>query len=102
MRLTVKSVASACVAHLVDGQRHAVERHRALGGEEAAKLRRDPDPEAGRAAFGREADDFADAVDMAGDEMAAELVAEAQRALEVEPGARSPMVGGGARRGSPD
>ena len=39
----------------------------------------------------------ADAVDMAGDEVAAELVAQAERALEVEAGALASKVGGGAR-----
>ena len=34
--------------------------------------------------------DLADAVDMAGDDMAAELVADLQRALEVEPRALAP------------
>ena len=43
-------------------------------------------------AFGADADHFADAVDMAGDDMPAELVAHAQRALEVEPGAFAPHV----------
>ena len=42
---------------------------------------------------------LADAVDMAGDDMPAELVAELQRALEVEPAARGPHVRGGARDG---
>ena len=38
---------------------------------------------------------FGDAIDMAAHHMAAELVAEAERAFEIEPGAARPGAGGG-------
>ena len=43
--------------------------------------------------------DLADAVDMAGDDMAAKLVADPERALEVEPRALAPEAGRGLRHG---
>ena len=38
------------------------------------------------------------AIDMAGDDMAAELVADFERAFEIEPRARTPLAGGRARQ----
>ena len=43
-------------------------------------------------------DDLGDAVHMAGDDVAAELVADLERALEIDPRARRPVADGGARQ----
>ena len=86
------------VAHVVDGQRHAVERDRPLGAIIGAEIARDADADSGRIAFRADTDTSPTRIDMAGDDMAAELVAEPQRALEVEPRAFAPLIRRGARQ----
>ncbi len=75
---------------LVDGQRDAVERDRALGRDRPREMR--PAPRRRSAANrppARRSTNACDAVDMAEHDMAAELVAEAQRPLEIDLRARS-------------
>ena len=78
------------VVDLIDGQRHAVERDRALGGDETHQLSRraQRQPRHVGQVFAR--DKLGDAVDVTGDDMPAELVAHLQRAFEIEPGALLP------------
>ncbi len=71
----------------IDGERNTVERDRALRRDEAgsaAGTRNDQPRHLGQVFAG---DEFGNAVDMAADHMAAEFVAKAQRAFEVELGA---------------
>ena len=68
--------AEARAIDLVHRQRDAVERDRALGRDEARQRHRHLERDAHGLAFRRHRDDLAHAVDMAGDEMAAQLVAE--------------------------
>src|SRR6476661_8464327 len=82
-------------ANLVHGQRDPVERDRAFGSYHRRELAGDADSDARRIAFGTSADDFGHGVDMAGDDMAAELVAKPQGPLEVELSPLAPTVGGG-------
>ncbi len=84
---------------LVDGQRNAVERDGTLGRDRARETCRRGKQEAQRIALRPTIEDARDAVDMAEHDMAAELVAEAQRALEVDLGPHAPAREGGARHG---
>ena len=72
------------VAHIVYSQRYAVERDRAFWSNRRSELLRDSDPDSRRIAVGAGANDGRHRIDMAGDDMPAELVAEAKRALEVK------------------
>ena len=87
------------VGDLVDGQRHAVDGDRALGREEWRERGIDRDADALRIAFVADADDPAGAIDMAGDDMAAEFVADLQRAFEVQAAASGPHALRGAGDG---
>src|SRR3546814_2896441 len=78
---------------------HAVERDRALGGDERGKIARQADRDAFRIALAAHLDHLGDAVDMAGDDMPAHFVAQLHRAFEVERGALTPLARGGARHG---
>src|SRR6185437_12280968 len=89
--------AEALAVDLVDGQGNAVERDRALRGDRAREMRRRGKGEAQRIAVRAAVDDARDAVDMAEHDMAAELVAEAQGALEIDPGPDVPAGERGAR-----
>ena len=73
------------------GQRYAVERHRTLGGDEAREFARGSQLESRHVGQIIARDDGRDTVGMAGDDMAAELVADFQRPFEVEPGADMPV-----------
>ena len=92
----VPSSASRTSLTVSDTPSSAIEPFGAIIGAERA---RHADADARRIAFGTDADDLGDRIDMAGDDMAAELVAQAQRALEVELRAFAPQVGGGPRDG---
>ena len=83
------------LAHVIHGEGHAVERDRAFGCDHWPELARDLDANPHRISFGADAEHFSDRIDVAGDDMAAELVTQAQRALEVEQGALPPEVGRG-------
>src|SRR6185436_1483040 len=81
---------------LVDRQRDAVERDRSLGGDIARERGPRDQADAQRIADRLDRGDLADAVDMAGDDMAAKLVADLERALQVERRALGPE----SRRGA--
>ena len=70
---------------VVDRERHAVERDRAFGAMK--RISGAGARSVSRAMSGRSsrATSFGDAVDMAGDDVAAELVADLQRPFEIEP-----------------
>ena len=78
--------------HVVDGERDAVEGDRPLGGDVAGKLAPRDEADAQRIADRLDRRDLADAVDMAGDDMAAKLVADlsARSRLSDAPSAQSP------------
>src|SRR5207248_7929983 len=76
--------AEAACFDLIDREADAIERHRTLRRDVAHQLRRRFDREADRIAFGPPIDEPRYAIDVARDEMPAELVAEAQRALEID------------------
>jgi hypothetical protein len=61
---------------LVDRQRHAVDRDRALGAMKRRQRRRHLERHADESFSGPRSTMLADAVDMAGDDMAAQLVAD--------------------------
>jgi hypothetical protein len=84
------------VLDLVDGQRDAVERHRALGCEVGSDFLPSDDREARGAAHPECALHLADPIDMASDDMATKLVADAKRALQVEAPALLPHAGSGS------
>jgi len=92
MRLAVR-----LVGHFVDRQRHAVDGDRSLGRDMRRERRGcgDGDRHAVADRLGRY--DMSDVVDMAGDDMPAKLVADLQRAFEVEAAPRLPHPGRGAR-----
>src|SRR6476469_5937550 len=73
------------VTDIVDGERHAVERDRAFGGDHRTESAWDAHANAHRNAFGADTHDRRDGVDMARDDMPAKLVPKAERAFEVEP-----------------
>src|SRR5690349_16873546 len=77
---------------LVDGQRYAVERDRAFLGDHRAERARNAEADLERVALGASADDRGDRIDVAGDDMPAELIAQAQRAFEVELRALLPVA----------
>src|SRR5204863_8209857 len=85
--------------NLVDGETDAVERHRSFRGDVARQLRRCLDREADRVALRPPLNELRDTVDMPGAEMAAKLVAEPQRALEIDWHPFGPFAQGGARQG---
>ena len=76
--------------HLVDGERGPVERDRALGRDIHGQMLRRLEREAPALAVGADVDEASEAVDMAGNDMAAELVAGTERALQVDPLAGRP------------
>src|SRR4029078_4198823 len=84
-------------ANIVDGERDAVERDRALLRDHRREFSRYAELEAQRVPLLARGSGSRDPVDMAGDNMAAELVAHAQGALEVQLRALAPQVRGGAR-----
>src|SRR5438477_8152023 len=69
---------------LEHGETDAVDRDRALFDEVASERRRDAEAEERAVAFTRDRAQLADAVDVTEDEMAAQAVGEAERALEVD------------------
>ena len=75
----------------VDGERRAVERDRAFFRDEARQLRRRLEDEARHVALIVALDDFRHAIDVSADQMSAELVAELQRPLEIDPRALASM-----------
>ena len=79
----------AILVDLVHGERDAVKRDRALGRDEPRQCGRRAQRQARH--FGQivARQKFGDAVDMTGHEVPAEFVAEPQRALEIELGARA-------------
>ena len=84
--------AKAVPRHLVDGQADPVEAHRAFGGDKRHQRVRRLEAEAHRFGFGPPLDDPSQPVDMAGDEMAAQFVAEAQRLFEIDRGSGDPAA----------
>src|SRR5512132_2302196 len=82
--------------HLVDGQRNAVDGDRPLRGDEAGELSRRLEDEAARGPFRRDRHYAADAIDVAGDDMPAQLVADPESALEIHRRTRPPFTEGGA------
>ena len=82
----------------VDGERRAVERDRSLLGDVFGEIGGRFEFETHHRIEGRARDDPRDAVDMAGDHMAAELVADLQRTFEIEAGAGPPAAGRRARQ----
>lgn len=87
--------AEAVALDLVDRQRHAVDGDRTLGGDVFRQAGRDREGQADRFAVGPDRREFADAVDMAGDDVAAQLVADFQRPFQVDP--RSGVPGAESR-----
>src|SRR4051812_32421351 len=83
----------------VHGQRHAVDGDRALGRDIRRDLVACGDRHAVRAAFLVHVDDRAHAVDMPGNDMPAQFVAELQGTFEVELAPFGPLAGRGARHG---
>ena len=77
----------------VDRQRHAIDRDRALGGDDSDAAARGPrssircDPPSGV-----DRDDAAQTIDMARDDMAAQLVAELRRPLQIDRVPRGPAA----------
>ena len=84
-------------ADVVHCQRYAIKGDRAFGGDHRRKILRHADSDANRIAFRASADHLSDGIDVAGDDMAAELVAEPERPLKVEPRSFPPMVACGFR-----
>src|SRR5512142_1689723 len=78
------------VLHLVDGERHALDGDRALRRDETVERLGGADPDAVRAAFHLDRNHFAHAVDVTGDDVPAELVADLGRALQIDPAADRP------------
>ncbi len=76
----------------VHRQRHAVERDRSFGGDEAGEWGRRAKRQRRAVEKIVAADEFGNAVDMAADHMAAELVAKPQGPFEIEPGAAPPRA----------
>src|SRR6478752_3726428 len=68
----------------VDGQRCAVKRDRALRRDELGQMLRRTDAETGGIALFGDGEDLGLAIDMAGDDVAAQFVADLQRALEID------------------
>jgi hypothetical protein len=95
--------AEAIAVDLVHRERDAVDGDRALGGDEARQIGRRLEDEAHAAALRRHRDDRAHAIDMAVDQMAAQLVAELERQFEVDAAALLPVaemgLGQASRRG---
>ena len=83
----------------VDGQRDAIDGDRSLGGEIRREVAGDPQVDAARVPVGADRAHLRDPVDMAGDDVAAELVAQPHRTLQVEAAALLPLLGGGTRHG---
>src|SRR4030095_4925274 len=84
--------AEAVSLDLIDREGNAVDGHRALGGDEARQLRWRLEDDTPAPPFGRHRDDRAHAVDMAIDQMAAQLVAELERQLEIDPATQLPVA----------
>ena len=82
--------AEAPAIDLVDGQRHAIQGDRALGCDESGQRGRNLEHIAPAIAFRRDGNDIGDAVHMAGNDVAAQLVAHAQGALQIDLGALAP------------
>ena len=81
-----------------DGEADAVDGDRAFFGDVAAQILRDADGEPPVFAFGREARDAADAVNVTLDEMAAEARSGGERALEIHGMAGFFFAEGGAAK----
>lgn len=82
----------ACALDLVDGERCAVERHGAFGRDKAGQLFRGFERDAGAVALVFHGGDRGDAIDMARDDMATELVTDFQSALQVDAAALDPCA----------
>src|SRR5690606_3291514 len=74
----------------IDGERGAVEANRPLRGDETGQVLRRAEPDAHGLAFRRDGEDFRPAIDMAGDDMAAKVITDLQRPLEIHPRAFPP------------
>src|SRR4051794_34697041 len=85
------------VADVVHGERNSVERDGTLAGDHPGEAGGNAHADADRIAFRADSDHFADRIDVARDDMAAKLVADAQGSLQVEARALAPEVGCGAR-----
>ena len=68
-------------SHFVDGEAHAIERHRTLARDVTRQRLRRRELDAQRARIGRRGEDFGDAIDVPGNPVTAEAVAGAQRWL---------------------
>ncbi len=88
--------AEAVLRHLVDGQAHPVERDRALRRDKGHQFRRRLEDKAHQFRLRPPLDDPRHSVDMAQDEMPAELVAEPERSFEIDRRALLPFAEGGA------
>ena len=92
-------VAIGFVLDLVDGQRHAIDRDRAFLRHIGRDVLARDDLEPRRAADILGQCDPADRVDMTGNEVPAKLVAQTQRAFEIEAAVLAPLVLRGAADG---
>src|SRR3546814_14329147 len=92
MRLAVR-----LVGDFVDRQRDAIDGDRALGRDMRRERRGRRDGDGHAVADGFDRHDAPDVVDMAGDDMPAQLVADLQRAFEVQAAAGGPHPRRGAR-----
>jgi len=80
------------VRHFVDCKRNAIDRDRALGRDIGREFLGRRDPELDRAAGILPADNPANGIDMAGDDMPAQLVTQLERLFKVELAPGSPLV----------
>src|SRR5688572_28618882 len=87
--------AAGLTRDLVHGERDAVERYRSLGRDKGCERGICRDGQAGRIALRGNRLDPADAVDVAGDDGAAQLVADPERPLEIEPALFGPHARSG-------
>ena len=87
------------IFHLVHRQRDAIDGDRTLGRKVGRERLGRIESETARIARWRNAGDRGDAIDMAGDDMTAQLVAKLQSGFEIEARAFGPTAGNGARHG---
>src|SRR6185437_10335553 len=83
---------------LVDRQRHPFESDRALGRDGAGELVWHAEAEAFGIPLLSPLDDLGHGIDMAGDDMPAELIPNFQRAFEIDPAADTPLLEDRARQ----
>ena len=75
---------------LIDCQRHSIESDRAFDGDVAAELTGSLDNPAATVALWPIFNQRGDAIDMAGDQMAAQFIAQLERALQIDRGTFAP------------